>query len=114
MPPENGRASLMRERARRLGASTKTRAAQVGRFLLKLHHSTTPRGKAEAAWERGDRVFQIELDMDSYASEALSRIEQVGWHLHHLSAATRTDSDGDAYPVGVYLFKRVRPESSIS
>ena len=110
--PANGRASRMRERARHLGMSTRTRAAQVGLFLLKLHHATTPAGRAEAAFERGDSIFNIELDIDTYTSEVLARIERVGWHLHHSSASTRTDADGDAYPVGIYVFRRVRPETT--
>lgn len=112
--PANGRASRMREGARRLGVSTRTRAAQAGLFLLKLHHSTTPAGRAEAAFERGDSIFNIELNINNYTSETLARIERVGWHLHHSSASTRTDADGDAYPVGIYVFRRFRPDSTPS
>lgn len=45
-----------------------------------MHHATTPVGRAEAAVERGESRFLIELSVDDQTMRTVESIEAVGWH----------------------------------
>lgn len=92
-------------------------AAQAQRAEKKFARS--PLGRATAAHDRGDALFQIALPVDDTSGLVLSQIEELGWHLEHagyafiVSSTSTTNDDGalenlymDGVLTGVYLFRR--------
>ena len=102
----------------RLRAATKSGVRQVGSLLVQMRHATTPVGRAEAARERGDSRFLIELAVDGRTMRTVEGIEAVGWHFESVdyvrseTATTTNHSDGSTdvhrtgTTTGVYLFSR--------
>ncbi|MBS2936574.1 hypothetical protein KDN32_02320 [Nocardioides sp. J2M5] len=90
----------------------------VSGFLLDALHASTPVGKAESAYSRGDAFFQIDLQVDDDTSRVLSAIKAVGWMLDDVDyrsdhlITTTTDTDGTTREIytsvrhGTYLFRR--------
>ena len=94
------------------------RSTRVYTRLAQMYHSTTPIGKAEAALERGDSRFHIELSVDDRTMRTVEEIEAVGWRLQsvdYVSSETSTvtnNLDGSSTvdrastTSGVYRFVR--------
>ena len=113
-----------RERAaaklRRAGVVAKSGAYRVGSRLAQAYHARTPLGRAEAAHERGDSRFQIELTVDDHTMSTVEKIEAVGWRFEsadYVSSETSTSTnhpDGSSEvqssstTTGVYLFSRAQ------
>lgn len=99
------RAVSVKTKLRSAGAATVKGALQVGSWLMELQHAMSPVGKAESAYERGDSLFQIELDASASTGRTLAEIEKVGWRLEKLGSASE---DG----ASLYLFRRADVMSS--
>lgn len=102
---KSDRAVAVKAKLRRAGATTAKGALQVGSWLMDLQHAMSPVGKAESAYERGDSLFQIELDASASTGRTLAEIEKLGWRLDKLGSAA---DDGTS----VYLFRRADAISS--
>ncbi len=92
-------------------------AARVQR--AQKNFARSPVGRATAAHERGDALFQTALSVDESSALILSQIEAIGWRLDHagyafiVSGNSSTNGDGeladiymDGQLTGVYLFRR--------
>jgi hypothetical protein len=78
---------------------------EVGSWLLDAIHATTPVGRAESAHERGDSIFQIELDNEAGTSRTISAIEKVGFRLEQVASSAEPGSM-------IYIFRRTEAAST--
>jgi hypothetical protein len=85
-------------------------AAQERRVEQK--YASSPVGRATAAHERGDSLFQISLPADEGSAPILSEIEAIGWHLEHVGYTSIVWGYGspdsvniDSRLAGIYLFR---------
>jgi hypothetical protein len=84
-----------------------------------IYNATTPVGKAEAALERGESKFLIQLSVHDHTMRTVEEIEAVGWQFESVDyvrserTTTNTYSDGSSTVSntgttnGVYLFRRI-------
>lgn len=107
------------ERAAAQGMSVERKAA-AHRKKEEDRYLRSPIGRATAARERGDSLFQLAFTVDGDSAETLWKIEAVGWRLENAGYAYEIDVNSTSNGAdqvstvftsgkltGVYLFRRV-------
>ena len=97
-------------------AQAQARREQRAEERREAAYAASPLGQAEAAASRGDAFLEVR----QASGAELGRIEDLGWHLEHVShvfvqtnSSTSVYSDGDSstsidgYVCGVYLFRAI-------
>lgn len=105
-------------RLRRIGAAARSGIDELRSRFAEMQHARTPIGRAEAAHDRGDSRFLIELPVDEMTMRTVEKIEAVGWqfvsvdYVRSETTTTTNELDGSSEvhrtgtTNGVYLFGR--------
>lgn len=94
--------------------AVKARAGLVASRVAQAYHARTPVGRAEAANERGDSRFLIELSVDDHTMRTVESIEAIGWQFKSvdyvstpmIGSGEGSESNGSSPTTGIYLFSR--------